>query len=202
MPGTRNPNEEQGLRHELSAGQIAMVAVGGSIGTGLLLGSASAIGLAGPAVILSYLLAAFINFTVACALGELACAHPAAASFGVYGDVYLNDWAGFLSRGGYWAAIAVSIGTELVASGIYMGLWFPTIPRIVWVAGFSLALLLINLIDVGEYGRFEFWFAMVKVVTIAAFIALGALLLARGGVAPQYTAQGGFFPQGVLAPFL
>ncbi len=202
MPKPRNPNEEQGLRHELSAGQIAMVAVGGSIGTGLLLGSASAIGLAGPAVILSYLLAAFINFTVACALGELACAHPAAGSFGVYGDLYLNDWAGFLSRGGYWAAIAVSIGTELVASGIYMGLWFPSVPRIVWVAGFSLGLLLINLIDVGEYGRFEFWFAMVKVVTIAAFIALGALLLANGHTAPQYVSQGGFFPQGFLAPLL
>ena len=202
MPEARNLNEEQGLRHELSAGQIAMVAVGGSIGTGLLLGSASAIGLAGPAVILSYLLAAFINFTVACALGELACAHPAAGSFGVYGDLYLNDWAGFLSRGGYWAAIAVSIGTELVASGIYMGLWFPSVPKIVWVAGFSLALLLINLIDVGEYGRFEFWFAMVKVVTIAAFIALGALLLANGRTPPQYVSQGGFFPQGFLAPLL
>jgi len=202
MPEPRNPNEEQGLRHELSAGQIAMVAVGGSIGTGLLLGSASAIGLAGPAVILSYLLAAFINFTVACALGELACAHPAAGSFGVYGDLYLNDWAGFLSRGGYWAAIAVSIGTELVASGIYMGLWFPSVPRIVWVAGFSVALLLINLIDVGEYGRFEFWFAMVKVVTIAAFIALGTLLLMNGHTAPQYVSQGGFFPQGFLAPLL
>jgi L-asparagine transporter-like permease len=202
MPEARNPNEEQGLRHELSAGQIAMVAVGGSIGTGLLLGSASAIGLAGPAVILSYLLAAFINFTVACALGELACAHPAAGSFGVYGDLYLNDWAGFLSRGGYWAAIAVSIGTELVASGIYMGLWFPSVPRIVWVAGFSLGLLLINLIDVGEYGRFEFWFAMVKVITIAAFIALGTLLLINGHTAPQYVSQGGFFPQGFLAPLL
>lgn len=202
MPAARNLNEEQGLRHELSAGQIAMVAVGGSIGTGLLLGSASAIGLAGPAVILSYLLAAFINFTVACALGELACAHPAAGSFGVYGDLYLNDWAGFLSRGGYWAAIAVSIGTELVASGIYMGLWFPSVPRIVWVAGFSLALLLINLIDVGEYGRFEFWFAMVKVVTIAAFIALGALLLVNGRTPPQYVSEGGFFSQGFLAPLL
>src|SRR5215475_5117687 len=202
MPEARKLNEEQGLRHELSAGQIAMVAVGGSIGTGLLLGSASAIGLAGPAVILSYLLAAFINFTVACALGELACAHPAAGSFGVYGDLYLNDWAGFLSRGGYWAAIAVSIGTELVASGIYMGLWFPRVPRIVWVAGFSVALLLINLIDVGEYGRFEFWFAMVKVVNITAFIALGTLLLLKGHIDPQYVSEGGFFPQGFLAPLL
>lgn len=202
MPDTSDRSEEKGLRHELSAGQMAMVAVGGSIGTGLLLGSATAIGLAGPAVILSYLLAAFINFTVACALGELACAHPAAGSFGVYGDLYLNDWAGFLSRGGYWAAIAISIGTELVASGIYMGLWFPGVPRIVWVATFSAALLLVNLLDVGDFGRFEFWFAMVKVVTIAAFIALGALLLFNEHVTPQYTAQGGFFPQGTLAPLL
>jgi len=181
---------------------MAMVAVGGSIGTGLLLGSASAIGLAGPAVILSFVLAAFINFTVACALGELACAHPAAGSFGVYGDLYLNDWAGFLSRGGYWAAIAVSIGAEMVAAAVYMAYWFPRVPAIVWVALFSLGLLLVNLIDVGEYGRFEFWFAMVKVVTIAAFVVLGAILLFSGHVPPQYKSQGGFFPMGVLAPFL
>src|SRR6266581_2699773 len=114
MPVAGKINREEGLLHQLSAGQMAMVAVGGSIGTGLLLGSAPAIELAGPAVILSFLLAAFINWTVALALGELACAHPAAGSFGVYGDLYLNDWAGFLSRGGYWAAIAVSIGAEMV----------------------------------------------------------------------------------------
>src|SRR6201982_2743522 len=199
MPEARNLNEEQGLRHELSGGQIAMVAVGGSIGTGLLLGSARAIRPDGPAVILSYLLAAFINFTVACALGELACAHPAAGSFGVYGDLYLNDWAGFLSRGGYWAAIAVSIGEEMVASGVYMAHWFPHVPAIVWVALFSLGLLLINLLDVGDYGRFEFWFAMVKVVTIAAFVVLGAALLLSRQVPRQYTTDGGFFPRGYLA---
>src|SRR5246500_129355 len=202
MPEARNLNEEQGLRHELSAGQIAMVAVGGSIGTGLLLGSASAIGLAGPSVILSFLLAGFINFTVACALGELACAHPAAGSFGVYGDLYLNDWAGFLSRGGYWAAIAVSIGAEMVASAVYMAHWFPNVPAIVWVALFSLLLLLVNLLDVASYGRFEFWFAMVKVVTIAAFVILGAALLLSGRVPVQYRSQGGFFPRGYLAPLL
>ena len=202
MPDSGNRKEEQGLRHELSAGQMAMVAVGGSIGTGLLLGSASAIGLAGPAVILSFVLAAFINFTVACAQGELACAHPAAGSFGVYGDLYLNDWAGFLSRGGYWAAIAVSIGAEMVAAAVYMAYWFPRVPAIVWAGLFSLGVLLVNLIDVGEYGRFEFWFAMVKVVTIAAFVVLGAILLFSGRVPPQYNSQGGFFPMGVLAPFL
>jgi amino acid transporter, AAT family len=202
MSEARNPNEEQGLRHQLTAGQMAMVAVGGSIGTGLFLGSAPALDLAGPAVIVSFLLAAFITLTVALALGELACAHPAAGSFGVYGDLYLNDWAGFLSRSGYWAAIAFSIGGEMVASAVYMGHWFPRVPPLVWVALFSVLLLLVNLRGVGSYGRFEFWFAMVKVVTIAAFVVLGASLLVTGRVAPQYVAQGGFFPRGYLAPLL
>ena len=162
MPEGSDLTHEQGLHHQLTAGQMAMVALGGSIGTGLLLGSANAISLAGPSVILSFLLAGFITFTVAGALGELACAHPAAGSFGVYGDLYLNDWAGFLSRGGYWASIAVSIGSEMVASAVYMAFWFPSVPALVWVATFSLLLLLVNLLDVGDYGRFEFWFAMVN----------------------------------------
>jgi amino acid transporter, AAT family len=197
-----NPKEEKGLRHQLTAGQMAMVAVGGSIGTGLFLGSAPALSLAGPSVILSFLLAAFINVTVAYALGELACAHPAAGSFGVYGDLYLNDWAGFLSRGGYWAAIAVSIGAEMVAAATYMRLWFPQVNAVVWVIVFASLLLSVNLLGVGSYGRFEFWFAMVKVVTIAAFVILGAWLLAGRRVPAQYTSQGGFFPQGYLAPLL
>lgn len=202
MHDAPNPNEEQGLRHQLTAGQMAMVAVGGSIGTGLFLGSAPALNLAGPSVILSFLLAAFINVMVAYALGELACAHPAAGSFGVYGDLYLNDWAGFLSRSGYWAAIAVSIGAEMVASATYMRLWFPEVNAIVWVVIFSALLLLVNLRGVGSYGRFEFWFAMVKVVTIAAFIVLGAALLFSGRVPAHYTSEGGFFPRGYLAPLL
>src|ERR1700751_3793717 len=204
MPeGSNLPQEqEKGLHHRLTAGQMAMVALGGSIGTGLLLGLANAISLVGPSVILSFLLAGFINFTVACALGELACAHPAAGSFGVYGDLYLNDWAGFLSRGGYWAAIAVSIGAEMVAAAPYMRLWFPEVNAFVWVVLFATLLLSVNLLGVGTYGRFEFWFAMVKVVTIAAFVILGASLLVGGHVPAQYTSQGGFFPQGYLAPLL
>jgi L-asparagine transporter-like permease len=202
MPSEQEITHEQGLLRQLSAGQMAMVAVGGSIGTGLLLGSAPAMELAGPAVILSFLLAAFINWTVALALGELACAHPAAGSFGVYGDLYLNDWAGFLSRGGYWAAIAVSIGAEMVAATVYMARWFPRVDARVGILVFSLALLLVNFRGVGSYGRFEFWFAMIKVVTIASFIVLGAALLVTGRVAPQYTANGGFFPRGYLAPLL
>ena len=196
------PAHEKGLRPQLSAGQMAMVAVGGSIGTGLLLGSAPAIELAGPAVILSFLLAAFISWTVTMALGELASAHPSAGSWGVYGDIYLNHWAGFVSAAGYWAAISISIGAELVASATYMGYWFPKVPALVWVFVFSAVLLLINFRSVGAYGRFEFWFAMVKVVVIVAFIVIGAGLLLDGRVSPQYTAQQGFFPKGPWAPFL
>ena len=201
MPDRASINES-GLRHQLTAGQITMVAVGGSIGTGLLLGTASAISLAGPAVILSFILAAFISWTVALALGELASTHPAAGSFGVYGDLYLNEWAGFISRAGYWLAIAVSIGAEMVASATYMQFWFPRVPALMWVVVFSVFLLSTNLLNVHSFGRFEFWFAMIKVAVIAAFVLLGAALLLTGRTAPQYTAHGGFFPLGAAAPLL
>jgi amino acid transporter, AAT family len=181
---------------------MTMVAVGGSIGTGLLLGSAPAITIAGPGVILSFLLAAFMTWLVTMALGELASTHPAAGSFGVYGDLYLNAWAGFISRAGYWAAIAISVGAELVASATYMSYWFPRVPALAWIVLFSAVLILINFRDVGDYGRFEFWFAMVKLVTIVAFIVIGAALLLGGRVSAQYTAQGGFLPRGPLSPLL
>ncbi len=194
--------QEQGLHHQLTVGQMTMVAVGGSIGTGLLLGSAAALEIAGPSVILSYIVAAFIAYTVAMALGELASVHPSAGSFGVYGELYLNPYLGFLCRAGYWASIAFSIGAELVASATYMTYWLATVPAQIWVFVFSVLLLLVNLRDVKSFGCFEFWFAMIKFATIVAFILAGAALLFSGRVAPQYTSQGGFFPKGPIAPLL
>jgi amino acid transporter, AAT family len=202
MPLQDGTDQESGLRHQLSAGQMAMVAVGGSIGVGLLLGSAAAMEIAGPAVIISFVLAGFISWTVTMALGELSSLHPGAGSFGLYADLYLNRWAGFISRAGYWVAISVSVGANLVASATYMRYWFPTVPALVWVALFSLVLIVINLRSVGDYGRFEFWFAMVKLATMAMFIVIGAALLVGGRVPAQYTAHGGFFPKGALAPLL
>ncbi len=202
MPLAPEIVHEQGLHHQLTVGQMTMVAVGGSIGTGLLLGSAAALEMAGPSVILSYVVAAFLAYTVAMALGELASAHPAAGSFGVYGELYLNQYLGFLCRAAYWAAIAFSIGAELVASATYMAYWFPAVPGELWVIVFSALLLLVNLRSVGSFGRFEFWFSMIKLATIVAFILAGAALLFTGRVAPQYTAQGGFFPKGPVAPLL
>jgi amino acid transporter, AAT family len=202
VPPENRIGQESGLRHQLSAGQMAMVAVGGSIGTGLLLGSAAAMEIAGPAVILSFALAAFLCWTVTMALGELSSMHPGAGSFGLYADLYLNPWAGFISRAGYWVAISVSVGANLVASATYMQYWFPTVPALAWVAVFSLVLIVINLRSVGDFGRFEYWFAMVKLVTIVTFIIVGGALLLGGRVPAQYTAHGGFFPKGTLAPLL
>ncbi|MGA2413029.1 MAG: amino acid permease [Candidatus Sulfotelmatobacter sp.] len=199
---TLEPAQEQGLHHQLSAGQMTMVAVGGSVGTGLLLGSAAALEIAGPSVILSYVVAAFIAYTVAMALGELASVHPGAGSFGLYGQLYLNQYLGFLCRAGYWASIAFSIGAELVASAAYMGYWLPAVPAVLWVLVFSLLLIVVNLRSVGTFGRFEFWFSMIKFATVVAFILAGAALLFSGRVAPQYTAHGGFFPEGPVAPLL
>jgi len=204
-PGMRPDNaarQEQGLRHQLSAGQMAMVAVGGSIGTGLLLGSAAAIGIAGPSVILSFALAAFCNWTVAMALGELSSKHPAAGSFGVYGELYLNRWAGFVSQAGYWAAIALSVGASLMAAATYMRYWFAAAPPLLWVVIFSILLMLVNLRSVHAYGRFEYWFSMVKLATMLAFIVIGGALLLGGRVPAHYTSDGGFFPRGPLAPLL
>ncbi len=179
---------------------MAMVAVGGSIGTGLLLGSGAAMEIAGPAAILSFLAAAFINWTVAMALGELACAHPAAGSFGVYGDLYLNSFAGFIARAGYWAGLALAIGAEMIAAATYMSGWFPGVRSYIWIVVFGALLLVINLRSVGSYGRVEFWLSMIKLATIGAFIVIGAALLTTGRVKPQYNSHGGFFPNGFWAP--
>ena len=181
---------------------MAMVAVGGSIGTGLLLGSGAAMAVAGPAAILSFLIAAFINWTVAMALGELACAHPAAGSFGVYGDLYLNSFAGFIARAGYWIGLALAIGAEMIAAATYMSAWFPGVRPYIWIIVFAAALLVINLRSVGSYGRVEFWLSMIKLTTIIVFIVIGAALLLTGHVTPQYNAQGGFFPKGLWSPLV
>ena len=179
-----------------------MVAVGGSIGTGLLLGSGAAMEVAGPAAILSFLIAAFINWTVAMALGELACAHPAAGSFGVYGDLYLNSFAGFIARAGYWIGLALAIGAEMIAAATYVSAWFPSVRPYLWIVVFAAVLLVINLRSVGSYGRVEFWLSMIKLTTILLFIVIGAALLLTGRVTPQYNAQGGFFPKGIRSPLV
>jgi AAT family amino acid transporter len=195
-------DQEQGLKRELNARQMAMVAVGGSIGTGLLLGSGAAIQVAGPAVIITYVLSTVVAWTVAMALGEMSAMHPAAGSFGVYAELYLNQWAGFIARYGYWISVVIAIGAELVAAGTYMRIWFPNVPVVLWMVVFGGFLIVINLFSVGQYGTFEYWFALIKVVTIFVFILMGAALLLGRRVHPEYLTQGGFAPNGWSASLM
>ena len=123
---------EAGLRQTLTRGQITMIGLGGAIGTGLFMGSGIAIGYAGPAVVISYLIAAFVAFVMVASLSEMAVVHPAAGSFGLYAETYLNRWAGFVVRYTYWAAQVIAVGGEAVAGGTYMAWWFPGVP--VWIS--------------------------------------------------------------------
>jgi AAT family amino acid transporter len=191
---------ETGLKRSLSPAQLAMIGLGSSIGTGLFLGSAIAVKLAGPAVILSFVGGAGIAVTMMWALAEMAAAHPAAGSFGLYAEMYLHPWAGFAIRLTYWLCMMVVVGSEVVAASIYCKFWFPGVPSWIWIGLFSLVVLYVNTTSVGHLGAFEYWLSMVKVVTIVAFLLLGTALLfgvgfPRVGFA-NYTAQGGFLPHG------
>jgi len=189
------------LSRQLSAGQLAMIAIGGAIGTGLFLGSSLAVHAAGPGVIVTYLLGAAITLLLMGALSEMAVAHPTAGSFGVYAELYLHPWAGFAMRYTYWAAQCIAIGNEAIACSIYCQWWFPGTPKWFWIVVFSLTLLGINASSVGNFGSFEYWFAMIKVVAIVLFIVFGMLLIFGFGVTTptgfsNLTANGGFLPNG------
>src|SRR5262249_34858616 len=127
--------------------------------------------------------------------------HPAAGSFGLYAEMYLHPWAGFAVRYTYWLTLVMVIGSEVSAAAIYCSFWFPHVPAWVWIGAFSLGLLLVNTFSIEDFGSIEYWFAMIKVVTIAAFLLLGAMLLLGIGFPRigfrNFTAHGGFAPNGL-----
>ena len=123
----------EGLHRRLGQRQLTMMAIGGAIGVGLFLGSSVTIRLAGPAVILSYLLGAGIALIMSYVLAEMAVVHPVAGAFGVYAEQYLNPWAGFCVRATYGVAQIIAIGAEVTAAGIYVSFWLPNIPQWIWV---------------------------------------------------------------------
>src|SRR5713226_6091894 len=191
---------EAGLHKRLTSRQVAMIGLGCTIGTGLFLGSAISVKLAGPAVILSFAAGAVIALSVMWALAEMAVEHPAAGSFGLYAEMYLHPWAGFAVRYTYWLCLVMIIGSEVVAAAIYCKFWFPQAPAWIWIAGFSALLILVNTLSIENFGSIEYWFAMIKVVTIVAFLIWGALLLFGLGFPriglTHFTAHGGFSPHG------
>ena len=197
--------QQQGdqLKRGLKNRHIQLIALGGAIGTGLFLGIAQTIKMAGPSVILGYAIGGFIAFLIMRQLGEMVVEEPVAGSFSHFAYKYWGNFAGFASGWNYWVLYVLVAMAELTAVGIYVQYWWPEIPTWVSAAVFFLAINAINLANVKVYGEMEFWFAIIKVVAIIGMIVFGAYLLFSGMGGPEATvtnlwAQGGFFPNGIM----
>ncbi|EMF8145914.1 amino acid permease [Serratia marcescens] len=191
------------LKRGLKNRHIQLIALGGAIGTGLFLGIAQTIKMAGPSVLLGYAIGGFIAFLIMRQLGEMVVEEPVAGSFSHFAYKYWGNFAGFASGWNYWVLYVLVAMAELTAVGIYVQYWWPEIPTWVSAAVFFLAINAINLANVKVYGEMEFWFAIIKVVAIIGMIVFGAYLLFSGMGGPEATvtnlwAQGGFFPNGVM----
>ena len=192
--------QEQTLKRGLKNRHIQLIALGGAVGTGLFLGTATTIQMAGPSVLLGYAVAGFIAFLIMRQLGEMVAEEPVTGSFSHFAHKYWCGFAGFLSGWNYWAMFVLVGMAELTAVGEYIKFWWD-VPTWVSAAIFFVLINLVNLVNVKVYGETEFWFAMIKVVAILGMIAFGAYLLISGNGGPQASVSnlwefGGFMPHG------
>jgi amino acid transporter, AAT family len=197
------------LHRGLKERHIQMIAIGGAIGVGLFLGSASAIQKAGPSLLVSYAVAGVVIFLIMRALGELLIYRPVSGSFATYAEEFVGSWAGFATAWTYWVMWVVIGMAEITAVGIYAQYWLPDIPQ--WIPALLalVVLYIVNMIAVGLFGEFEFWFAAIKVVAILVMIVLGLAIITFGftglGAEASFSnlwSHGGFFPKGASGPFL
>ena len=190
------------LKRGLKNRHIQLIALGGAIGTGLFLGIAQTIKMAGPSMILGYAIAGFIAFMIMRQLGEMIVEEPVAGSFSHFAHKYWGGFAGFLSGWNCWVLYILVGMSELTAVGKYIHYWWPEVPTWATAALFFVVVNAINLANVKAFGEAEFWFAIIKVVAIIGMILLGCYLLFSGSGGPQASvsnlwAHGGFFPNGV-----
>ena len=200
-----NTQSSSGLEQGLKPRHVTMLSIAGVIGAGLFVGSGHAIAQAGPAVLLAYAAAGTLVVLVMRMLAEMAVASPDTGSFSTYADRAIGHWAGFTIGWLYWWFWVLVIPLEAVAAGTILHAWFPG--TAIWVFTLVITLLLTatNLFSVKNYGEFEFWFALVKVLAIIGFIILG--LLAIFGYLPTSQVSGvahlsdtiGFMPNGMGA---
>lgn len=192
------------LQRGLGERHIRLMALGACIGVGLFLGSAKAIQMAGPAIMLSYIIGGLAILVIMRALGEMAVHNPVAGSFSRYAQDYLGPLAGFLTGWNYWFLWLVTCVAEITAVAIYMQVWFPDVDRWIWALLALASMGTVNLITVRAFGEFEFWFALIKIVTIIALVVAGAGMIlfgiGNGGIATGISnlwTHGGFMPNGV-----
>ncbi|WP_430507721.1 amino acid permease [Rossellomorea marisflavi] len=191
------------LHRGLEARHIQMIALGGTIGVGLFMGSASTIQWTGPSVLLAYAIAGIFIFFIMRAMGEMLYVEPSTGSFATFGHKYIHPLAGYMTAWSNWFQWVIVGMAEIVAVGAYMQYWFPDLPA--WIPGIVAMAILgaANLISVKSFGEFEFWFALIKIITIVLMIFAGIGLiffgLGNGGDAiglSNLWANGGFFSGG------
>ncbi|MCW2827902.1 MAG: amino acid permease [Marmoricola sp.] len=193
------------LQKGLKQRHLTMIAIGGVIGAGLFVGSGVVIHDTGPAAFLSYLVTGVLIVLVMRMLGEMATANPSTGSFADYARRALGGWAGFSVGWLYWYFWVIVVGFEAVAGAKILTFW---VHAPLWLLSLALMVLMTatNLVSVGSYGEFEYWFAGIKVFAIMAFLVLGTLFVIglwpnRGFDVSNLTAHGGFLPNGVGAIF-
>lgn len=201
-------NHPPKLKRSMTAGQMEMISLGGAIGVGLFMGSTSTIKWTGPSVLLAYMFVGLILYIVMRALGEMLYVSPGTGSFADYATEYISPLAGYLAE---WANVFqyIVVGiSEVVAATEYLKFWWPEV-SVFWSGIIIIAfLLLANLASAKAYGTLEFWFAMIKVVTIVIMIILGLLVILLGvgnhgkpiGFSNLWS-HGGFFTGGVKGFF-
>ncbi|EPK5746040.1 amino acid permease [Acinetobacter baumannii] len=168
------------LQRKLGARHLNMIAIGGSIGTGLFLASGSTIANAGPGgALLAYSLIGIMIYFLMTSLGELATHTPTSGAFFTYGSRYVEEGFGFALGWNYWYNWAITVAFELVAVQFIMKFWFPDVPGFYWSALFLVIIFMINAMTVKGFGESEFWFSMVKVIAIVAFIIIGIAMIIK-----------------------
>ncbi|MBT2505235.1 amino acid permease [Streptomyces sp. ISL-98] len=190
------------LAHGLKRRHLTMLGLGGVIGAGLFVGSGAGIAVAGPGIVISYLIAGALAMLVMRMLGEMSAAMPASGSFSVHAERALGRWAGFSVGWLYWFLLVVVLAVEATAAAQIAHGWVPDVAQWTWVLIFMVVFTGANLAAVKNFGEFEFWFAALKVGAIVLFLGLG--VLAVFGVLPDtspvgftnLTGQGGFLPHG------
>ncbi|MEV5479647.1 MULTISPECIES: amino acid permease [Streptomyces] len=205
-PGVTSPGAVAGEKEPLSAGlkqrHLTMLGLGGVIGAGLFVGSGAGIAVAGPGIVLSYLIAGALAMLVMRMLGEMSAAMPASGAFSVHAERALGRWAGFSVGWLYWFLLVVVLAVEATGAAQIANGWVPAVPQWAWVLLFMTVFTAANLSAVKNFGEFEFWFAALKVTAIVLFLALS--LLAVFGVLPDaepvglsnLTGHGGLLPHG------
>ncbi|MDT3497040.1 amino acid permease [Bacillus toyonensis] len=151
-----------------------MIAIGGSIGTGLFVSSGTSIQMAGPGgALIAYILIGIMVYLIMMSLGELATFLPDSGSFSTYATKFVDPALGFALGWNYWYTWAITIAVELSAAAIIMKFWFPSVPGIIWSAIFLIVIVLLNYFSTKSFGEVEFWFSLVKVITIIIFLLVG-----------------------------